>query len=203
MVSVLLGCLQWCSRADCLSPPFGWPSASTMCLLAVHCPRTLLSNSSHAVVLDAQGLPALMAILPRLCSSCSGRYLRMSFGRCSEESTVPLEMLFPQRRCSQFFPSSHGWCCSESFQGILSMFCLDFMALLRNKKCFSPTLIKITGIQAFRWESGNLLSNCYYIKGREKRIDSWSVILLTSMLWRNKLCFCLLSKLLWGLTTQV
>lgn len=103
-------CWDVCSGAavaDCLSPPLGWPLASTMCLLVVHCPRTLLSKSSHAVVLDAQGLPALMAILPRLCSSGSDRYLRMSFGRCSEESIVPLEMLFPQRRCSQFFPSNH------------------------------------------------------------------------------------------------
>lgn len=54
-------CWDVCSGAavaDCLSPPLGWPLASTMCLLVVHCPRTLLSKSSHAVVLDAQGLPS-------------------------------------------------------------------------------------------------------------------------------------------------
>lgn len=43
-------CWDVCSGAalaDCLSPPLGWPLASTMCLLVVHCPCTLLSNSLH------------------------------------------------------------------------------------------------------------------------------------------------------------
>lgn len=158
--------------ADCLSPPLGWPLASTVCLSVVHCPCTLLSKSSHAVVLDAQGLPALMITLPRLCSSASDKYLRMPFSGCREESIVPLEMLFPPRRCSQFFPSNHGQCCSKSFPGVVSIFCLGFIGLLRNKRCLSPPLTKISGVQAFRWEMGDLLGNCYYIKGRENRIDS-------------------------------
>lgn len=137
-----------------------------------------------------------MTIRSRLCSSCSDRYLRMSCSGCWKESTVHLEMLFPPRRCSQFFPSNHGWWCSECFQGVVSIFCLDFMALLRDKKCLSSPLIKINGVQAFRWEIRDLLGNCFYIKEGEKRIDSWSVILLTVMLWGEKLCFCLLSKLL-------
>lgn len=141
-----------------------------------------------------------MTILPRLCSSCSDRYLRM----------LPALMTILPRLCSSGVTGISGchlvhagrnllspWrCCSESFQSAVSIFCLDFMALLRNKRCLSPPLIKITGVQAFRWEMGDTLCNFYYIKDREKRIDSWPVSLLTVMLWGNKLCFFLLSKLL-------
>lgn len=46
------------------------------------------------------------------------------------------------------------------------------MALLRDERCISLPLIKITVVQTFRWEIGDMLGNCYYIKGGEKRIDS-------------------------------
>lgn len=60
----------------------------------------------------------------------------------------------------------------KSFPGVVSIFCLGFIGLLRNKRCLSAPLTKISGVQAFRWEMGDLLGNCYYIKGRESRIDS-------------------------------